>query len=86
MYSQSAYHMPRSTIYCSLSFLPVLHLIIVSWGHVSQKYSPLYSVLFCRENNLENKFVNVFYSHNIPLSYKFLFPSFYAAVIQSSIG
>lgn len=53
IYSQSAYHMSGSPIYCSHSWLPSLHLILISWGHVSQKYFPLYSGLFCRENDLK---------------------------------
>lgn len=55
IYSQSAYHMSGSYIYCSHSWLPSLHLILVSWSHVSQKYSPLvlcstrvlYSITLC---------------------------------------
>lgn len=47
--------MSGSPIYCSHSRLPGHHFILVSWGRISQKYSPLYSGLFCRENDLKKR-------------------------------
>lgn len=47
--------MSESPIYCSHSWLPSHHLILVSWGHISQKYSLLYSGLFCRENDFKKR-------------------------------
>lgn len=69
--------MSGSPIYCSHSWLPSHHLILVSWGHISQKYSLLYSGLFCRENDFKKKrFIDAFYPPSAPFSYELLFPLF----------
>lgn len=49
--------MSGSPIYFSRSWCPSHLLIRVSRGHISQKYSPLYSGLFCRENYFEKRYL-----------------------------